>query len=114
VNEHDRPIGDVDPARARPTDPWTSHAAARSIPLDKLRDSQRAVYECFRRHGPMHHQRLVTIYDYVRATTGWPLQAESGLRTRTHELVDKGLLENSGDVVVLPSHRKSIVWRVVT
>src|SRR5262245_47539039 len=101
-----------DEAHARNTDPWTSHAAAHLISPQDLRESQRAVFDCFTVNGPMHHQRLVETYAYDRVVTGWPLQSESGLRTRTHELVAVGLLRNSGNVVTLPSKRKSIVWEI--
>jgi hypothetical protein len=97
-------------AHARHSDPWTSHAAAQSIPPEKLRASQRAVLECFSRHGAMHHNELVATYSREYRDAGWPQQSVSGLRTRTHELVDLGLLRNSGSVVRLPSRRKSIVW----
>lgn len=99
-----------EPVRARPSDPWTSHAAASSIAIDKLRASQQAVLDCYRKHGAMHHGRLVAVYLADLRAAGWPLQSESGLRTRTSELVGRGLLKDSGEVVVLPSKRKSIVW----
>lgn len=105
-------MGLPDEARARQGDPWTSHAAARSIPPDKLRASQRAVLQCFETAGPMHHERLVKVYTARQEAGGWPMQSVSGLRTRTHELVEAGYLRNSGKVVVLPSRRKSIVWEV--
>lgn len=98
-----------DHARARNTDPWTSHAAARSIPYDKLRESQQFVYECYQTFGPMHHERLVEVYAAARR---WRPQSPSGLRSRASELVDAGWLRDSGEVVVLPSKRRSIVWEV--
>lgn len=104
---------DSTPARARPSDPWTSHAAARSIEIVQLRASQQAVLECFKANGPMHHQRLIVVYAEYKDWENWPRQSESGLRTRTKELVNAGLLQNTGEVVVLPSNRKSIVWEAV-
>jgi hypothetical protein len=98
-------------ARARTTDPWTSHAAARSIPPDKLRASQRAVHECFMTYGPMWHDDLVETYEKRRDWKGWPRQSESGLRTRTKELRDAGYIEDTGETVQLPSGRQSKIWR---
>lgn len=97
-------------AYARTTDPGTSHAAARSITEDALRDSQAAVLACYREHGAMHHEQLVTLYGAHGPQRGWPRQAESGLRTRTSELVDAGYVRDSGRTVKLPSGRSSIVW----
>lgn len=95
-----------DQARARNTDPWTSHAAAESLEPDKLRLSQEAVLRFLRRHGPMDDGKLVKTYN------GDVPQSPSGLRTRRAELVAKGLVVDSGDVVVMPSGRKAIIWRV--
>lgn len=112
VSEQLRLDGLADAAHARRGDPWTSHAAADSIAADKLRLSQRAVLECFRLHGPMHHNQLWELYERERNRYLWPKQSISGLRTRTSELVDAGQLEDSGAIVVLESNRKSIVWRI--
>ena len=96
-------------AHARAGDPWTSHAAARSLDPDRLRATQAAVLACFQYHGPMHHEALLAAY----AARRWqPPQSPSGLRTRTRELVEGGLLRNSGRTVRLPSGRASIIWEV--
>jgi hypothetical protein len=101
-------------ARARTTDPWTSHAAARSIPEDKLRDSQRAVLDAYRTWGPMHHDMMVENYEEARWRRGYPRQSESGLRTRTKELREAGYIEDTGKTVRLPSGRQSKVWRATS
>jgi hypothetical protein len=98
-------------ARARTTDPWTSHAAARSIPFDKLRASQKAVYDCFMTWGAMHHDMLIENYEEAKWRRGYPPQSESGIRTRTKELLEAGYIEDTGKTVRLPSGRKSKVWR---
>jgi hypothetical protein len=100
-------------ARARSSDPWTSHAAARSLDPATLRETQRCVLDCFRRFGAMHHERLVDEYDSGRRVLGWRIQSVSGLRTRTKELVDAGFLRDSGRTVRLRSGRRSIVWEPV-
>lgn len=94
-------------ARARNTDPFTSHEAAARLPSEKIRLSQSAVWRFLRRHGPMTDSELVERYN------GDVLQSPSGLRTRRKELVQKGLVVDSGKTVVLPSGRKSIVWKAV-
>ena len=53
----------------------------------------------------MTHEDLVRAYG-----CGPPMQSASGLRTRTKELVDIGLIRQSGRTVRLPSGRRGIVW----
>lgn len=97
--------GWVDPeARARRSDPPTSHAAAGSV--GDLRESQRAVLTCFLENGPMHDEQLVSVYT-ARCT---PRQSTSGLRTRRHELAELGLLSATGDLAQTTYGRDSAVW----
>lgn len=103
-----------DRAHARTSDPWTSHAAAKAITKDDLRGTQAAVLACFNRFGPMHHERLVEVYEAKQSEFGWPQQSVSGLRTRTSELVGAGLLRDGRRTVRLVSGRQSIVWEVPT
>ena len=93
-------------ANARHSDPDTSHAAAQSLSSDKLRESQEAVLEHFVEHGPMTDVDLGNVYG------GPPRQSPSGLRTRRRELVDRGLMEDTGTRKKLPTGRRGIVWRV--
>lgn len=95
-------------AHARNGDPWTSHAAARSLGDRKLRETQEAVLTAFRTFGPMHHEQLVAAYESL----GLRRQSVSGLRTRTSELVALGHLRDSGRVTTLVSGRKSIIWEL--
>lgn len=99
-------------ALARTTDPWTSREAAESLSRDRLRETQAAVLHAFRIMGPMHHEWLITAYARHRKDEGWPEQSQSGLRTRTKELVDGGLLEDTGRVVILGSGRASKIWQL--
>ena len=91
-------------ARARRSDPQTSHEAARSLSASKLRDSQKAVLSHFRKFGPMTDTDLINVY------VGAP-QSRSGLRTRRKELADHGLIEDTGVLKKLPTGRRAIVWR---
>jgi hypothetical protein len=89
-------------ARARHTDPWTSHEAAASV--QNVTDKQVAVLDCFERHGPMTDEELRGRYH------GEP-QSSSGLRTRRHELVKLGLLHAVGSRMSA-TRRTVIVWNV--
>lgn len=89
-------------AHARLTDPDTSHAAAASV---NVRRSQQQVLALLR-EGPATDQHLAT-RAYERGLTISP----SGLRSRRHELVDAGLVEDTGLRERLPSGRHAAVWR---
>ena len=92
-------------AHARTTDPETSHAAAESIKPDALRATQAAVLDAVRRHGPLTDTRLIS----VAAVERWKM-SPSGLRTRRTELVDRGLVYDTGSRVRLKSGRMSTLW----
>lgn len=95
------------PLRARSTDPSTSHEAAASV-VD-LTGKQHAVLAVFHRHGAMHDEDLLNAYDVAPDV---PEQSDSGLRTRRHELVEQGLLEDSGRRASTEAGRQSIIWRI--
>lgn len=108
VGESQQGLFDVPAAHARTSDPWTSHAAARSLPSEKIRKSQEAVLATMRDYGfPIDDTRLIEIYRRD------PEQSQSGLRTRRAELVADGLVRDSGETTVLPSGRRAILWEVV-
>ncbi|MDR7496819.1 MAG: hypothetical protein QN174_07670 [Armatimonadota bacterium] len=98
-------------AVARRTDPDTSHEAAASLPAQQVRASQEAVLDCLRRYGAMTDEQIAARYEASRRQYGWPAQSPSGLRTRRAELVDQGLVEDSGLRRELASGRRAIVWR---
>lgn len=91
-------------AKARKTDPFTSHEAA-----DRVKDItlvQHYVLKALRR--PRNDSEMIEAY---KAIKGAPNHSESGLRSRRAELVKEGKVENTGKVVVMPSGRRSIVWQ---
>jgi hypothetical protein len=94
-------------AKARRSDPHTSHDAARSLSPGEIRASQRVVLHHFHKLGPMTDTDLVNVY------VG-PPQSRSGLRTRRRELADRGLIENTGVRKKLPTGRNAIVWRATS
>ena len=94
-------------AHARTTDPNTSHLAADSITDDVIRLRQRDVMKALRRVGPCHDPVLI---DEIMTGDRYLPQSESGIRTRRKELVDKGLVIDTGATVATDSGRKAKVW----
>ena len=95
-------------ARARTTDPVTSHEAAARATV-KLRASQLAVLRLFEAHQvAMTDPEMIE--KYSRFTTmlpdRYPKQSTSGLRTRRKELCNAGLIEAVG------RDEKHQLWRV--
>lgn len=91
-------------AVARATDPETSHEAARNV--ENIKGTQQLIINLLRMFGPMTDDR---IWDYAQDST--VLVSPSGLRTRRHELVTLGLVEDSGERATLSTGRRSIIWR---
>lgn len=91
-------------AYARRTDPETSHAAASSLRPDRIATLRSEVLCVFVAIGPMDDGALVGILH----PRGW---SPSGIRTRRAELVESGLVEDSGIRQKLLSGRYAIVWR---
>jgi hypothetical protein len=92
---------------ARRTDPTTSHAAAASV---DLRDSHRAVADCFEAYVELTDEELLRVYRQRQVSHVYPAQSDSGLRTRRRELVDLRVLENSGRKARMETGRLAIVW----
>lgn len=89
---------------ARRTDPQTSHDAARSV--ENVTETQAFIMKALTR--PATDVELVDRYRNMKRA---PRASESGIRSRRAELVDKGLIIDSGLRVVLPSGRRAIVWK---
>lgn len=88
----------------------TSHAAAASV-KPVLRESQRVVLEVLRALGCGTDEDIHAHFIKEFLHHSWKPQSVSGLRTRRHELVEAGYVEDSGVTETLPSGRESIVWR---
>lgn len=97
-------------ALARRADPATSHDAARSIQGDRLRDSQEAILALLRRFGPMCDTELLDTYQRYAASSDYPRQSPSGIRSRRHELVNAGRVVDTGERMKLSPGRQSIIW----
>jgi hypothetical protein len=93
-------------ARARSTDPDTSHDAARSI--GEMTEKRQAVLDIIRAIGGGTDEDIIDAYRSSSA----PMQSASGIRTRRAELVRCGLVEDSGMRRNRSSGRHAIVWRV--
>jgi hypothetical protein len=90
-------------AKARNTDPETSHEAADSVKEVTL--TQEYVMKALRR--PRNDIEIVEAYRSFKTA---PRASESGIRSRRAELVDSGFVADSGKRVKTPSGRWSIVW----
>lgn len=95
-------------ARARRTDPSTSHDAAASVRDQTL--TQKRILRLLDTYGPLCDTDIA--FSLMRNSHGETTTSESGLRTRRSELAAKGYVEDSGLRSRLPSGRHSIVWRI--
>lgn len=98
-----------DAARARSSDPETSHEAAASV--RHLRESERAVLRVLNRLGSATDERIADEYEMIRYHWGLPYQSPSGLRTRRSALVDMGRVEFAGEYGRTASGRRTRIWR---
>lgn len=100
-------------AHARRRDPATSHAAAESV-TPKLTITRRALLKALRLLArPVTDHEIARYYPGIAQNDGLPGQSPSGLRTRRKELVDLGLVRDSGWTATLPSGRKATLWELV-
>jgi len=104
--------GDDYEAWARRSDPETSWEAARSQSSEKIRISQRDLLSVLLERGPITDTGLVEAYTELARRGEVIEQSPSGIRTRRHELVDRGLVVDTGEKQVLPTGRRAILWDV--
>lgn len=102
-------------ARARTTDPDTSHAAAASI--QNLTAAQARVLALFKTFGDLtdtelaaHYEKMVGIGSAL--VQSWPPMSPSGLRSRRAELCAQNRLEDTGKRARTPSGRSTICWGI--
>lgn len=99
-------------ARARSTDPSTSHAAATSVGGGDLSENQQAVMTVLRmRNFPMLDEQLVASYKTYQKPMKLPKQSESGIRSRRAELSKRGLLVE-GEKRRMSTGRQGRTWSV--
>jgi hypothetical protein len=90
-------------AKARKTDPETSHDAADSV--KDITKTQEYILKALKK--PRNDVQLIEAY---RALKTAPRASESGIRSRRSELVAAGFVYDSGEKIKMPSGRFSIVW----
>jgi hypothetical protein len=103
-------IQEVTVAKARNTDPQTSHDAADSV--TDISDTQAAIMLLLR-STPMCDERLVEQYTYWQPLDGYPRATPQSIRSRRAELVKKGLVEPAGFKEIMSTGRFGQVWQVV-
>lgn len=93
--------------RARNTDPVTSDLAAESV--RNVTETQWFILRCLKRPRPDHE--LIEAY---RAYKTAPYASESGIRSRRAELVERGMVRDSGKRITTRTGRKAIVWELTS
>jgi hypothetical protein len=93
---------------ARKTDPTTSHEAAASV--GNITKTQEAILKILE-VVPSYDLMLVHHYNKQVLLGNVPMASESGIRSRRAELVERGLVQDSGERVRLASGRHAIVWK---
>lgn len=95
-------------AKARKTDPRTSHEAADSV--KDITATQAHILKMLR--TPKCDEQLVVVF-----RTNGPLdlrmKSESGIRSRRAELVREGRVVDTGKRIKLASGRNAIMWKSV-
>lgn len=92
-------------ARARATDPQTSHDAAASLTPDAIRKSQAEVLVALYHLREANDLRIIAFMNRRRDGV-----SRSGTETRRKELQRLELVADSGQRERMPSGRGSIVW----
>jgi hypothetical protein len=94
---------------ARLTDPGTSHEAADSV--GNLTETKKAIFYILK--YPRTDAELIDSYNTLVQRNEAPRASESGIRSRRAELVDDGLVIDTGHRAKSPSGRNMIVWAIV-
>ncbi|MGP5579774.1 hypothetical protein ACTXOF_04435 [Glutamicibacter arilaitensis] len=100
---------------ARAADPATSHAAAaKAAPrAATIRERVRLILEAAGRG--MTHDEIISEYRRQASRLGWSPASDSGIRTRVHELVERGIVERSETGAGRSRYgRATILWRAVS
>lgn len=88
---------------ARKSDPTTSHEAAETV--DEVTETKKFILEALRE--PRNDYDMIKTF---RSMLGSPEVTDQSIRSRRAELVDAGMVEDSGEKAKMPSGRWSIVW----
>lgn len=77
-----------------------------------LRASQARVYQMFRLYGDITDAQLIEYLHSMEKGAGLKVMSPSGARTRRKELVDKGLIRDTGRNAIVEG-RSVTVWGLV-
>jgi hypothetical protein len=99
-------------AKARNTDPHTSHMAASSITSDHLSETQAAIMVILRQ-SPMCDEKLVEQFHIWEQLGRFPKASDQSIRSRRAELVRMGMVEYAGFDERMSTGRFGRVWSVV-
>ena len=96
-------------ARARSSDPDTSHTAAAGVNAGNLSETCERVYGLLDYFGPCTDVALQSLYDRSASAHGWPMHR--CVRKRRKDLVDAGRAEWNGQYVTDEAGIRFRVWR---
>ena len=107
VDERGRPV--IPEPRARLTDRGTSHAAAKSVRNQTATHAR--IVDVLERSGPATDEEIAGYYFHLGQLFDWPPVSPSGLRSRRAELVDLGVIVESGKSRT-KSGRSCTIWEL--
>lgn len=99
-------------ARARRTDPDTSHEAAERVNARHMTAIQTRILRIGYHQAAFTDEWLADAWGRYNGVWGHIRVSPSGLRSRRAELVDAGLLEDSGARDRTAAGRACILWRI--
>ena len=99
-------LGKPADTRARRADPETSLAAAPEQANALAAATRRAIYTILKTYGPLTDEQIA----YHASVEGW-YTSPSGLRTRRSELVERNLVQDSGQRARTTAGRATIIWK---
>jgi len=91
---------------ARSTDPQTSWEAANSVTRFSITKTRAAILRVLTNEGPLTDEQIAEQLADLSHTS------PSGLRTRRKELVNAGMVRDSGQRKKMSSGRSAIVWEL--
>jgi hypothetical protein len=100
-------------ARARKTDPLTSHIAGEALNPAVLKAKQNDVYQTMLKYGPMPDFILQKLYKAEADSGKVAPQSESGVRSRRAELYYAGFVRWTLRYVETEHGHPAMVWEAV-
>ena len=97
-------------AIARTTDPSTSHAAAETIRATDMNGCRFGICQILVGGRMLTDAEILSVYHDNWNSCDWPRQSDSGIRSRRAELVDEGLVIDSGERGITESGRSTVKW----